>query len=220
MKNIYSLKYYLFLATLLLSGCVSIPPEAPELSTELGKRISAIEDANITLLHRFFDQKRQDIDRFIDHEWVPTFAENFFNDSQISEAWQTIVRENDVNERLTFIVKLGPKLQERINEKRTKLIRPLDNLERKIKSQIADEYAQARAINNSITSFLLSASEVTSNRNRYLEKVGVSQTDIGNVIDKTDDAVSGLLQKSGTIQDKVSSAEKYLTKLREIKDSL
>lgn len=38
---------------LLIFGCASIPPEAPRLSAELGQRIAAIENANLTLLHRF-----------------------------------------------------------------------------------------------------------------------------------------------------------------------
>lgn len=56
----------IFLVTLI--GCASIPKEAPELSLELGKQISSMEKANITLLNRFFDQKRSDIDKFIENE--------------------------------------------------------------------------------------------------------------------------------------------------------
>ncbi|MBT6593515.1 MAG: hypothetical protein HOO18_06120, partial [Porticoccaceae bacterium] len=37
---------------LMMTACVSIPPEAPELSAQLGNRISAIEQSNLTLLHR------------------------------------------------------------------------------------------------------------------------------------------------------------------------
>jgi len=165
---------------LALAGCASIPPEAPELSAELGKRISAIEDSNITLLKRFFDQKRRGVDRFIENEWVPEFANQFFSNDSISRAWDTIVRENDKKQRLLFVVKTGPKLQEKINEKRLELIQPLDQLERRIETKIRDEYTQARAMNSSITSFLLSASKVAENRNRYLEMVGVSDGSIDN----------------------------------------
>jgi len=53
--------------SLMMMACVSIPPEAPELSAQLGNRISAIEQSNLTLLHRYFDRKKQDIDEFIQH---------------------------------------------------------------------------------------------------------------------------------------------------------
>ena len=62
------------LLTLVVAGCVSIPSEAPELSQTLGYRLKALENANITLLQRYFDLKRRDIDRFIADEWVPKFA--------------------------------------------------------------------------------------------------------------------------------------------------
>jgi hypothetical protein len=220
MKILYVRRACFTLLILLVSGCVSIPSEAPELSAELGNRISAIEDSNITLLHRFFDQKRKDVDRFIENEWVPTFANTFFSKPKISEAWETIVKEDDKNQRLMFIVKTGPKLQEMINKKRLELIQPLDDLERRIEKNIREEYSQARAINNSITSFLLSASKVAENRNRYLEMAEVTDDKVGNIIDKTDDAVSDLLKGAKDAQGKIDSAEKYLKKLRNIRDSI
>lgn len=204
----------------LLAGCVSIPPEAPELSAELGKRISAIEDSNLMLLHRFFDQKRATVDKFVEDEWVPLFAEEFFSDSTISDAWNTIVREDNKKQRLTFIVKIGPKLQKKINEKRLELIQPLDDLERNIELKIRDEYTQARALNNSITSFLLSASKVTENRNRYLEVAGVTDAKIGKLIEQTDDTVTDLLSKTKGANEKIDGTAKYLEKIRSIRNSI
>lgn len=204
----------------LLAGCATIPPEAPELSTELGNRINAIQDANLTLLHRFFDLKRGDVDRFIQNEWVPTFAEEIFSDPKMKTTWDTIVKENNPADRLKFLVITGPKLQEQINKKRTELISPLDDLERRIEQEIRDEYEQARSINNSITSFLLSASKVAENRNRYLEMAGVTDAKVGQTIDKVNDAVGDLLSTGKEAKNKITKAEEYLTKLREIRDSL
>lgn len=203
-----------------LVGCASIPPEAPELSVELGKRISAIEDSNITLLNRFFDQKRREVDTFIEDEWVPAFAEEFFSKDAISKAWNTIVREDDKKQRLTFLVKVGPKLQKRINEKRLELIQPLDALERRIEKNIRDDFSQARAMNNSITSFLLSAAEVAENRNRYLEMAGVTDEKIGKLLDETDDAISDLLGKTKDGKDKIDKTDAFLKKVKSIRDSI
>lgn len=216
--NIVGIKIILF--ALVLASCTSIPPEAPELSVELGKRISAIEESNITLLRRFFDQKRREVDIFIEDEWVPEFANQFFSNRVVSDAWDTIVRENDKKQRLLFLTKVGPKLQEKINEKRLELIQPLDDLERRVEAKIRSEYTQARAMNSSITSFLLSASEVSENRNRYLEMVDVTDESLGKLIDKTDDAVSGLLGKTSDVRDKVMRAEEFMDKVREIRDSI
>ena len=66
------------LLTSALAGCASIPNEAPELSQALGQRLRALENANITLLQRYFDLKRREVDRFIDETFVPEFARNIF----------------------------------------------------------------------------------------------------------------------------------------------
>lgn len=198
-------------------GCASIPPEAPTLSQELGNRISSIEDANINLLHKFFDQKREQIDEFIQKEWVPTFAEEFFSLPKISNAWDTIVKENNKQDRLKFIVLLGPKLQSKINNKRLELIKPLDDLERKIEGNIRSEFNQARAINSTITSFLFSASKVDENRKKYLEMIGVKDEKLTNVINKTDDICNELVEKSHDVKDKVDAGLSFVKKIKELK---
>ena len=222
MKNliVFGIKIVIIAIFLLLAACISIPPEAPELSAKLGNRINAIQDANLTLLHRFFDLKRADVDRFIQNEWVPTFAKEIFSNPKIQKAWNIIVTENNPAERLKFLLVTGPKLQERINQKRVELIKPLDDIERQIELEIRDEYAQARAINNAITSFLLSASKVSENRNRYLGMIGVTDENIGDTIVEVNDIVSDLLSYEKKAEDNVLKAEEYLKKLKKIRDSL
>lgn len=150
----------------MLAGCASIPPEAAEMSSELGKRISAIEHANLALLNKYFDEKRKDVDAFVEEEWIPVFAQEFFDDPKISAVWDQVVASNDPEDRLKFVVIVGPRLQKKINTKRVELIQPLDDLERSIQRKIRREYDQARAMNNAVTGLLLSASEVVETRNR------------------------------------------------------
>ncbi|MCV2403121.1 hypothetical protein OFY17_09555 [Marinomonas sp. C2222] len=216
------MRYYIIVALslLVLSGCASIPPEAPNLSSELGKRISALENANITLLNRYFDQKRTEVDRFIQEVWLPEFANAFFQKPFIADAWNTIVSENDKKQRLMFLMKAGPELQKAVNKKRTELIKPLDELEKQIARNIQVEYEQARGINNSITSFLRSAAEVAENRSRYLEMVGATDDKISTLIDNTDSAVSDLLEAGYTADDKVDSAKKFAQKVKDIQKSI
>jgi len=213
-------KLAMLLIAFLFVGCASIPPESPELSIELGKRISAIEDANIKLLHRFFDHKRKDVDTFLESEWVPTFTETFFSNQIVSSAWNSIVQGNNKEKRLDFLVTVGKKLQNKINSKRVELMEPLTILEQKIANSIRSEYSQARAINSSISSFLLSASEVEQNRNRYLDMLGMTDIKISKAIDTTDNIVSELLQKGKNVSQKVDKAEAFISQINSLKDSL
>ena len=207
--------FSIFTSILLISGCATIPSEAPQLSGELGKRISAIERSNITLLHKFFDLKRNEVDKFIEKEWTPIFAKNFFSEPKIQRMWETIVTENNPADRLKFLIITGPKLKKKINRKRLQLIKPLDKLERFIERRIRTEFRQARSINNSITSFLISASKVEENRNRYLNMIGITDNKIGALIDGVDETVGSLIDKSNNIK---SYSEKYIKKLNDLKN--
>lgn len=197
-----------------LSACATIPKESADLSIELGKRISAIEAAHMTLADKYFNEKRNRIDEFVEKEWVPEFAAQFFSNQQIANMWEQIVRSGNTADRLEFIVTLGPKLQAKINSKRLDLIKPLDDAERMIKQQLRDNYNQARAINNSVTSFLVSAVKVKENQTRYMEMIGVKDQKMVEVLDQVDSAVETLLGKAETVTDKAEKAELYYLKMK------
>ena len=208
-------------------SCVQIPQEAPILSKELGERITAIETSNIKLLSTYFQLRRDNIDKFIEEEWTTIFAENFFNNNKIDVVWQKIVASGNTKERLKFITIVGPKLQKDINNKRLALIKPLDELERKILIKLKNEFNQARAINNSITSFLLSASKVAENRDRYLEKINISNEDIGEAIEKTDEFLNEVFKVNSKLTktaDKINDYQKrlkdYKLKMKNLKNKL
>lgn len=213
----YLKKITIVLVSLLFVGCVSIPPEAPQLSMELGKKISSIESAHINLLNKFFNQKREDVDKFIEDEWIPIFANKVFSNKMVEKYWDEIVKTDDKKERLTFLIKMGPKLQNQINQKRLELIKPLDLLEQKIEQNLRFEYSQARAMNNSITSLLVSASEVVENQNRYLSMVGLNDERVANILDKTDEIVASLLTKS---EETEAKGEKFLEKIKELREKI
>ncbi|MDB4000966.1 hypothetical protein N9451_00705 [bacterium] len=204
----------------LLTACVSIPPEAPELSAELGNRIAKIEQSHLMLLGRFFDRKKEDVDTFIQDRWVPEFAKQFFSEPAIASVWDQIVASGSKEDRLQFILRTSPTLQQKINNKRLQLSKPLEDLEQQIATRISADYSQAKSINNSITSLLLSAADVVENRDRYLAMVGVSSDEVTQIIDSTDSIVGDLLDSANNIEDKVAAAEKYKRKLKELKASL
>lgn len=216
----YLKKIAIFVLMFIFVGCVSIPPEAPKLSSELGKRINSLESANIKLLSKFFDQKRNDVDEFISDEWTPLLAKKIFSRPKVEKIWNIIVSDDNKVDRLNFIIQMGSKLQKSINKKRLALIKPIDELERKIEKQIRNEYTQARAINNSISSLLVSASDVSENRDRYLEMLGITNNKIENVIDQTDDLISSLLNKSKGSPQKVDKANAFIKKIKSLSDSI
>jgi hypothetical protein len=200
---------------LMVSGCVSIPQEAPELSSELGKRISAIEESHIALLRMYFDEKRGKVDEFVKNEWTPQFAEAYFKQPNISNVWDLVVASGDKEDRLKLLTLVGPKLQEKINIERIKLIKPLDDIEKEVERKLRDEYRQAKSINNSITSFLASASKVAENRNRLLDMIGIEDEKIKTSISKADAAVDKLVNSKDSIKERFDTFKDAIESTRE-----
>lgn len=219
--DIFKRAFVVFCSAMLLgTGCARMPKEASELSAELGSRISAIQSAHLSLLHTFFEERRRAVDQFIGEVWAPDFENSFLSNPTIDKAWQEIVRSNSKEDRLKFLLMVGPKLQDKINEKRVELMTPLDELERLLERTLNDEYRQAQAINNSITSFLLSASKVAENRDRFLKQLGMTDERVTQVIDNIDGAVGFLQTTAKDIGEKQELAKKYLIRLKEIRETL
>lgn len=203
-----------------LVSCASIPKQAPELSAALGKEISVLEKSHLSLLYAYFDERRAKVDDFIETNWLPQYAVNFFSDSDIQDAWNEIVGSDDKNERLDFLLAVAPELQAVINEKRKELITPLDNIERALESALREQYNYTRSINNSLTSFLSSASKVQESQQRYLDMINITDDKIGHAIDRTDEVIEGLLKKSEKAVDAEQKVEEYSKRLKALKDDL
>jgi hypothetical protein len=171
----------------------------------------------MALVDSYFTVRRERVDKYVTEEWVPEFAEQVFSNTEIAAVWDKVVRSDNKAERLEFIVELGPELQSRINMKRLELVKPLDDAERIIKRELNTNYEQARSINNSVTSFLVSTSKVTENRNRYLEMMGVKDEKVSEILTKVDSAVEKLVNKSEKLMSKEDQVKKYLKKFEELK---
>ncbi|MCP4353305.1 MAG: hypothetical protein GY795_48255 [Desulfobacterales bacterium] len=218
MKKMNILKHlYISALFALMVGCAGIPAEVPELSIELGKRISDLQNSNINLLHRFFALKRTEVDRFIEQQWVPLFTKEFYSDPKIAGMWDSIVSEDNKEDRHILSVRIGPRLQRKINSKRLEMIRPLDDLEKHIEEKIKGKYDQVRAINESITNFLVSASNLSERRRRYLEATGIKDEQLVHIINKTDYIVSSLFKRN---KEAGEITEEYLENIRSVKDNL
>jgi hypothetical protein len=211
---------FVWAAVIGLGGCATIPNEAPELSTELGVRLSALEAAHVRLLEEFFAEKRRRVDEFVQEVWVPIFAQEFFADPEIENVWSQVVRSSDPRDRVEFIVRVGPRLQSKINQKRVELIQPLDALEDAVRKKLKTEYDHARAINNTLTAFLHSAAKVDENRRRYLEMVGIADQALDEFVSETDRAVSALVGGARKAERLAADADKYRQSLLGIIDKL
>lgn len=207
-------------AALIVGGCAAIPPEAPELSARLGGRIAALEAAHLRLLDVYFAEKKAKVDRFVEEVWVPVFAREFFDDPQIDGVWRQVVQSPDPQDRVKFITLAGSRLQAKINRKRLELIQPLEALEDEIRRRLKSDYDDSRAINHTLTAFLLSAAKVDENRRRYLDLVGITDAAVDAFVSETDQAVAKLASGAHSVEEHMRSGEEYLRRVRQLVERL
>jgi hypothetical protein len=136
------------------TACASIPRAAPELSAQLTGRIQETRIAHLQAVRMYMDERRHEVDCFVEREWVPRFARELFEQPAVAAAWDTVVRSNDATRRVQFIAGLGPRLQSRINAKRLELMGPLEEAERTITRQLDDHYNQMLAMNATLRASL------------------------------------------------------------------
>ncbi len=197
-----------------LGGCANIPPEAPELSIQLGHRISALEAAHMRLVQEFFSAKRKRVDEFLQDVWVPTFSQEFFNDPKIDNVWKQVIQSQDPKDRRKFIAIAGSKLQERINKKRSELLQPLDALEAAMVRKLQEEYKQTHAMNNTLTSFLQTSAKADDNRRRYMGMVsGGQDKGLESMIIETEAALVDLFSAKDDTDQYIIKINKLLNKI-------
>ena len=197
-----------------LCSCATIPKEAPQLSIELGKRLSAIEESHLRLLDAYFGEKRAAVDRYIDQVWIPKLSAELMQEPTVSTMWSQVCQEGTDRDRVEFLRRLGPKLQRSINVQRLSMIEPLDELQRTVANHLHGEYAQAQSINGTLTSFLASASDVSDNQKRLMEMLGVHDERVDAVITDVDSIVVVLAEGVDKVEASVQKADHFKQQVR------
>lgn len=214
------LKLLLLFFSFVFFSCASIPKEAPVLSEQLGKEINSLEGSHIRLVESFFELKRKNLRTFLEEKWLPEYAERFFAKPAIQQMWEQVSETGAEEDRLMFLLVTAPELQADINEQYQQTIEPLNQLERALKNALQEKYRDAMSINNTLTSFLVSAAEVDENRQRYLDMAGLTEDKISAAIDQTESLTSELLMKALDADAKLKGAENniedYKNKINDI----
>ena len=211
---------FLIILTLSTSSCVSIPKEAPLLSQELKNEIQELENSHLNLVHSFFELKRKNIKNYINKIWLPRFADNYFRQEDISKMWELTINEGSAEDRLQFILITAPELQKQINLQYDNLIEPLNIMENQLEEALREKYSNTKSINNTITSFLVSASKIDENRQRYLDKAGITDDLISRTINKTEQITEKMLNTATALDSGYDEIQKNIMNYKEELNSI
>ncbi len=173
-----SLLYLLLLISLIsLCACVSVPRESVELSKKLGLSIQETQRTHVALLKSFFDEKRDKVDLFLNEVWIPEFSNELYNIPAVQNEWDRICASGSGKEKQEFVVGMGIKIQEKINEKRAELIAPLHEAEKLLEEELLIHYNNLQVSNTILTNYLASAANVKKTQTEILNALGVNEKD-------------------------------------------
>jgi hypothetical protein len=209
-RSLFALVIVLFFVTL---GCVSIPRETVQLSSELGMLISESRSAHLALVRQYMSEKRERIDEFMFREWIPEFARQVFKQENIEKEWERIVGSNDRVERLEFVTGLGVRLQQKINSKRQEVMKPVNELELLLVARINDHYDEMLAANSSLTVFLESASKVKAIEQEMMKKLHIDDK-LSRMISSADKVVDKIIEGRDAYEKNRDKIEKIIDELR------
>lgn len=195
---------------------------APDLSIELGNRLSLLEKAHLISLHKYFDLKRELVDEYIKKEWIPLYAKNFFSIPQVDKDWKEIIKigqttsdEKSLEEkRLTFIIDAATDIQLELNNTRNEMLQVINELEIQARENIEKNYKEADELNNAITRYLIAESNLSESKNDILNKIGLENKDFSKIIEETEKITSTISNNS---EKSLNKANEFIKKYEEFK---
>lgn len=206
-------KTLLFLIVFSISGCTSLPKEAPLLSEEIGQQLIYLKSSHLLLLNQYFDVKRDLIDNFINQTWIPQFAKNTFNKPKVNNQWNKIVNSNNKKQRLLFITGLGTLLQKKINAKRLELMSPVNELEELLAARLNEHYGDIVTANSTLTVYLKSSVALNELQYKALKKLKVDSK-FKPHLDKADKIVEYIVSGKDSYLENKDKIDKILHKLK------
>lgn len=201
------------LLAIVLAGCVSMPKEAVDLSSEIGTRIVESRTAHLALVRQYIAERRDRIDEFIFREWLPEFAQQVFKQEAVARYWEQIVQSDDKAERLEFITGLGVRLQKKINTKRQELMQPINEVEQLLLARINNHYDEMLFANTTLTAFLDSASKVKERQQKALKMLHVEDK-LSKFMASADQVVGKIVAGRDAFEENKESIRKIIDSLR------
>jgi len=202
-------KIWFVLPLLFLSSCISIPRQSVELSAELTQMTIRSRQSHLELLDAYTMLRRDQAERFLEEEWIPTFTANFVQESNIlNNIEDALTPEAKGAEILEFAQAALP----RINERRNSLFGVINGMDLIVRNRIDSHYQEMLNVNNALTAHLESAAKVVEIRQQLQSKMNVNVEELVP-LDKMNEIMEKLL-KSG------AQAEQIPSLLKEFKNKI
>ncbi len=195
----------LFVMVFFLSSCTSVPKDSVELSREIGNGILESQRSYTNLLNTYFASKKQQIDYWIENEYLPTYISNIQSElkkdgqtsiltpHQLTDILKDVIVERDQkhtdleNTRLLLLTKsnehFGLLLQS--NSSNTGLLQSMVD--------IKEATSSSKNALKSVSEEKINIEQIEYKFNEYLKKSGAASAKTTSLYDK----VKSELEKKG-----------------------
>lgn len=186
-----------FLTTIFIFGCASIPKESVILSEELTSMILSARDSHLAIVEGYFNEKRKQVDKFLDKEWTPDYMDDFVKTSGVLKDYENAKSENEKHKIMNDFAKAA---SEEIYKRRMSMIDGLNKIENQCKHKIEEHYSNMLLTNQSLTAHLRSATKVTTTRNKLMNKLKILPEEI-LPLNKIEEKLEPIMEYKGKIED-------------------
>lgn len=210
-------------ASIALVGCAQVPKESVELSSTVGRDVSAIQVSHLALINIYFDDKEAMINKWVDQVYAPSQITAVVGNAAIRAELEAAINEATAGKnqdrlikRLDFVL---TRIRKDVENTRTELLEPVKSAREDTLMKIQAAYNQVQLGNNIVTGYLASVVKITDQQNALLVKAGLDEvrdklsTDMVNLGDNLDKAITASPDKCHAVANVVQAVAKYTKKV-------
>lgn len=221
----------LFILSVLISSCVSIPKETVQLSQALGSDIKVLHTSHRNAISIYYQKIKDNINTFVKDVYSP-FVINYVLKKELTsyksgqeslfKALNDAAQNSDVRDTEKATKDMQDFLEaanRQIEKKKSELMNPIVSQETELLLKIDQSYQNALYANSTITAYLQSIRKVKETQQQALSMIGLKGLDstVTNKLLRLSDGINEAILKGKEIDTKSDDA---LNKIKEITDKI
>jgi hypothetical protein len=199
MKNSqYKMIIFLMAFSMFFYGCATIPKETVELSYAIGQDLDAVHASYTNLIHKHFDNLRNQTNDFLDKKWTPTYLNKFIKKGNLI----SLAQDPDPVKAFDGVSTWAEIAIKAIENKKKELISPINDDEQNILKSVDDAFARIMRANAAITAQLNSIRKVQEVQDDALKALNIK-----DLRDQINSQLISASNKAVSAMDQVAKAE-------------
>ncbi len=215
-----------------LVACAHVPPEAVQLSYQLGQDLESLYASYDEMIHDRFEELRARRTAYVDQEWARVYLAKFIEKGRLVEMAQGAVvldvghtrfvpptAGREKLELLDSVAAWSRSAVRGIERKRAELVAPLDDQERAVRRDLREAFGRLLHANAYVSAHLASASGVQQQQDELLQRLGIKELRDridGQLVKASEDAAAALqrIRAGDELVDEITEEAQLLDKLR------